>query len=481
MALRPLETVASLEPAGLKPPVLRDTAVEGSLASASPDGVALDGAALGRPTVRSGAGDPSLAAASPAGAGPSGVALSQPAIRSATGDAGLTGASPAGAGTGDIALGEPKLRFSSSDPSLSGANPAAADTAIALSQPAIRSATGDASLTGASPTGAGTGDIALGEPKLRFSSSDPSLSGTKPAAADKALALSQPALRSASGDPGFAGATASGTGPSDLALSQPAVRDNSGDVGLAPAQPAPGVAGTEPSLALAATPQKGSRDTLLANIRPTQEPVSGELAVPGRNAPDTLAGQTGPGSPVGPVDLAQAKTPEGKTLDQGLPGQAKAQPSGEVAVKPAQPNLPEQKPAASAEASRILSLLEQSAPKVATPVKPATPGTAAVTPPAAAAKTADEQWAQKNLPLAKSLEKAKYYLQVGAFANPRSAKKAIEDVAKGYQVTVVPESGKDRSVYKVFVGPLKEDEKGLLLYLFRSKGYKDAFIKQGQP
>jgi hypothetical protein len=97
----------------------------------------------------------------------------------------------------------------------------------------------------------------------------------------------------------------------------------------------------------------------------------------------------------------------------------------------------------------------------------------------AEAKLYASEWARKNLPLVHKLEETSYYLQVGAFKNPESAKDAIEEIAPGFPQIVLPIEKADETVYRVFVGPLNEDESGIILYQFRSKGYKDAFIRKG--
>lgn len=95
--------------------------------------------------------------------------------------------------------------------------------------------------------------------------------------------------------------------------------------------------------------------------------------------------------------------------------------------------------------------------------------------------TADEtgNWAQKNLPLVGKLSSGAYYLQVGAYSSPRSAKSAIDGFAQDYPLAVLPTDTEDRTVYRLFVGPLNEDERGTMLYWFRARGYKDAFIRKG--
>jgi cell division septation protein DedD len=93
--------------------------------------------------------------------------------------------------------------------------------------------------------------------------------------------------------------------------------------------------------------------------------------------------------------------------------------------------------------------------------------------------TGDQDWAFENLPIVASLASESFYLQVGAFSNPRSAKSTLSNLESGYPVAVLRTTPDERDVYKVFVGPLNEDEKGTILYWFKAQGYKDAFIRRG--
>lgn len=90
-----------------------------------------------------------------------------------------------------------------------------------------------------------------------------------------------------------------------------------------------------------------------------------------------------------------------------------------------------------------------------------------------------DAWAVDNLPLVKSLRDEAYYLQVGAYTNPQSAKNAVDGLASDYPTAVVETAVDDRRVYRVFVGPLEADEQGTVLYFVRAKGYRDAFIRTG--
>ena len=52
-------------------------------------------------------------------------------------------------------------------------------------------------------------------------------------------------------------------------------------------------------------------------------------------------------------------------------------------------------------------------------------------------------------------------------------------LAEQYPVTVVVANVKNEKNYKILIGPLQPDESGALLYNFKRRGFKDAFIKKG--
>ncbi len=99
--------------------------------------------------------------------------------------------------------------------------------------------------------------------------------------------------------------------------------------------------------------------------------------------------------------------------------------------------------------------------------------------PSVPAVAAGAGWADRNLPIVKELREEAYYLQVGAYTNPQSAKTALDGLAAEYPTAVLESSVDERRVYRVFVGPLSADEQGTVLYFVRAKGYRDAFIRSG--
>ncbi|MBT3275303.1 MAG: SPOR domain-containing protein, partial [Spirochaetales bacterium] len=72
-----------------------------------------------------------------------------------------------------------------------------------------------------------------------------------------------------------------------------------------------------------------------------------------------------------------------------------------------------------------------------------------------------------------------FYLQLGVFAEAKSAKRLQTDLEETYPVTVYLAEGSERPIYKVMVGPLNQDESGALLFQFRTRGYPDAFVRKG--
>lgn len=89
----------------------------------------------------------------------------------------------------------------------------------------------------------------------------------------------------------------------------------------------------------------------------------------------------------------------------------------------------------------------------------------------------DRSWARANLPLISTLTAGSSYVQVAAFTNPRSAKSTVDQLGQRFPVAVLPQETEEREIYRIFVGPLSEDEKGSALYSVRRRGFRDAFVR----
>ena len=79
----------------------------------------------------------------------------------------------------------------------------------------------------------------------------------------------------------------------------------------------------------------------------------------------------------------------------------------------------------------------------------------------------------------RTLSEKAYYLQLGVFAEADSARRLSDDLSETYPITVFLSDAAGNPTYKVMVGPLNQDESGALLFAFRTRGFKDAFIRRG--
>jgi cell division protein FtsN len=79
--------------------------------------------------------------------------------------------------------------------------------------------------------------------------------------------------------------------------------------------------------------------------------------------------------------------------------------------------------------------------------------------------------------LFETLPSRTYFVQLGAYSTRNLAENLAGDLTRSYSVTILPADSGGRRLYRVLVGPLNVDESGTLLYQFRSRGFKDAFIQ----
>lgn len=77
-----------------------------------------------------------------------------------------------------------------------------------------------------------------------------------------------------------------------------------------------------------------------------------------------------------------------------------------------------------------------------------------------------------------SLEKGAYYVQLGVYSESGNAKSIADKYSGSYPVAVLRETSASKNIYKVLLGPVNYDESGGLLFNFRAKGFKDAFIRR---
>lgn len=100
-----------------------------------------------------------------------------------------------------------------------------------------------------------------------------------------------------------------------------------------------------------------------------------------------------------------------------------------------------------------------------------------VTKPAVAAvESSGSKTTETRIALADSLQKGSYYVQLGVYSEAESAKRLADTYSTSFPVSIY--KTKEDKYYKVLLGPVNEDETGSLLFNFKKKGFKDAFIRQ---
>jgi hypothetical protein len=84
-----------------------------------------------------------------------------------------------------------------------------------------------------------------------------------------------------------------------------------------------------------------------------------------------------------------------------------------------------------------------------------------------------------SVPVIGSLERGKYYLQIGAFSRPESAESELNKIGKTYPLSIQNGGSDEKPIYRILVGPINLGESGALLQRFKSIGYNDAFVRSG--
>ena len=242
-------------------------------------------------------------------------------------------------------------------------------------------------------------------------------------------------------------------------------------------QPPPESSAVAPEPAIAASPAEET--AIAATVPPVEEePEGGSLsALPPEPAARTEALPEGE-VPEEPPVAEMAPLPAEAILTEELPlaeaavaeEPAEATPSLSVSPEPA----PAPEPAMAAPTPEIAPAVPLAE---ATPVlqEPAPEPAIAAPRVAAAPPTAAETPAAGTL----ALLRKSFYLQLGAYSTLGLAEKLAREVSSyaRYTVAVLPSSAGARPLYKVLIGPLNRDESGTLLYQFRARGFRDAFLQ----
>ncbi|GEM_PF-3355891 len=232
--------------------------------------------------------------------------------------------------------------------------------------------------------------------------------------------------------------------------------------------------GEIPQLKIEQLPETGRGEKAVPSEEYIARPEKREA---GEEAPFTLPNLESP-----ELEESRGKISEGKMPGKVLQPEVKPEPSEETSEKGiSTPSLEKSVPGK----TRVTVKLEATTPK-----PPPPSGTEEPSPPKAKAKkeqkekkpvTEERVREEKTAPpelKSVPLKKGAYYLQLAAYYSEALANKLAGDLSKSYPVTVLSTRKNERMIYRVLVGPLGSDESGALLYWFRSKGYRDSFLRK---
>ncbi len=264
------------------------------------------------------------------------------------------------------------------------------------------------------------------------------------------------------------------TPPEEPLETDPAVEIASPDPG--PQEASEPEAEPEPELpAVAAEPEAPPADFfVIAPETPPalpEEPQSGgEIALEPVPAEPDQAIEAPFGEPIEeePPALAEAESPY-----PGLPD------GTELTLVPAEPRPPAYSPAPEPVSEPEPEPEDRIAaePAAAPADVPAAQVPMETAPPVATAAPAAS--ASPRIPDSEVLRKDAFYLQIGVYASREMAERIGSSLGTAYPLMLMPIRSGARMVYRVLVGPFSEDEQGLILYQVRSRGYRDAFVRQG--
>jgi hypothetical protein len=254
------------------------------------------------------------------------------------------------------------------------------------------------------------------------------------------------------------------------------------------AQPLPGEEGrTEPDLAWVYQEPEIPPVNTPVDTPPVYPPPSPDRSITileepqGYRNPDRADVQEPPGIPQpvpqspGTYDemaLVPAENrPPSTIYYNGLPPEAEIAPLPDTASPAA---VPERRPDSTL-APPIAAAPPQPVRETAPPL-PSVSSPASSAPPSSPPRAAAHVF---SVPLITSLERGRYYLQLGAYSKVEAVESEITKIGGAYPMVVLNPGGAEPPVYRVLIGPVNLGESGALLERFKRIGYTDAFVRNG--
>jgi hypothetical protein len=83
-----------------------------------------------------------------------------------------------------------------------------------------------------------------------------------------------------------------------------------------------------------------------------------------------------------------------------------------------------------------------------------------------------------SVPVVDTLDRGKYYVQIGVVAGTELVKKELSRINGLYPLVIQNTGSDDSPMYRILLGPLNQGESGAVLQRFKNNGYADAFIRR---
>jgi len=91
--------------------------------------------------------------------------------------------------------------------------------------------------------------------------------------------------------------------------------------------------------------------------------------------------------------------------------------------------------------------------------------------------TSPAEFSPFQAPLISSLERGKWYVQIGVYSRPDNVEDEITRIGTSYPVAIQNIGNDTSPLFRVLLGPLNQGESGAMLQRFKSIGYSDAFVR----
>jgi hypothetical protein len=224
------------------------------------------------------------------------------------------------------------------------------------------------------------------------------------------------------------------------------------------------VAAAEREPAIAAPAPAAPAEPAVAAPEPEEAPESGSLSALPPVAPGEAAPALVPAEETPPAELPLAG------LEPATAETVPEEPPAEVGAEPA---------LAAPEAAPELEGVVEASPEAPAPEVAVEPPPAAAAPPEEPLRIGGEAPAPAIAMVPSTLVRKSFYLQLAAYSTRSLAEKLASQVSTyaRYSVEILPSTAGAAPLYKVLIGPLNRDESGTLLYQFRARGFRDAFIQ----